>query len=366
MKDRSSGLGLTSKAEDKSKCPVLITCNSVMLDLLEKIKIVAETDATVLITGENGTGKEILASLVHYHSGRRMRPMITVDCGSIPIDLVESELFGHEKGAFTGATEKRGGCFEWANKSTLFLDEIGEMPISSQVKLLRAVELGSFRRVGGREEIFVEVRLIFATNKILLDQVKSGRFREDLYYRINVIELYLPPLRHRREDIPLLASHFSEYFSRKAGTDPVTFSQECMDALMSYEWPGNVRELRNIVERSVVLKKNRMVTLDILPFALQRQSPKIWQGVSFPSVGITECSDILANTENSEIEDSDAGLIQFPVGTAFTDIERIVISETLTHVKNNKTQAAKILGLARKTLHNKLEKYRLEEEIHAS
>ncbi|MEX0596311.1 MAG: sigma-54 factor interaction domain-containing protein, partial [Candidatus Paceibacterota bacterium] len=202
------GKNVGRKHESK---PILITQNRTMIDLYHKIKLIAHTKATVLITGENGTGKEVFAGLLHYHNSCQNRNMVTVNCGAIPNELVESELLGHEKGAFTGADAQKKGCFELADKGTLFLDEIGEMSLTAQVKLLRAVELGSFRRVGGKEEIHVDVTLISATNKILDDQVKAGSFREDLYYRLNVVELYVPPLRHRKEDIPLLMEFYTNY-----------------------------------------------------------------------------------------------------------------------------------------------------------
>lgn len=249
------------KTREKGK-PVFITQNQVMKELLAKIKLIAKTKATLLITGENGTGKEVMASLVHYFSSRSDHEMVAVNCGAIPSDLVESELFGHEKGAFTGASEKKKGCFELADKSTLFLDEIGEMPKEMQVKLLRAVELQSFRRVGGKEEIDVDVSIVSATNKVLIDEVKSGNFREDLYYRLNVIELYIPPLRNRREDIPLLISYFISHFADIYEIDPIEFSDECMAIFKAYDWPGNVRELKNIVERCVVLCEGGKVQAD--------------------------------------------------------------------------------------------------------
>lgn len=325
-------------AQDQySKKPVLITRNPIMEDLVYKIKLVARTRATLLITGENGTGKEVLARLFHYYSTRRNKPMVTVNCGAIPSELVESELFGHEKGAFTGAHARKEGCFELANKGTLFLDEIGEMPLSVQVKLLRAVELNSFRRVGGREEIQVDVSLISATNKILSDQVKSGSFREDLFYRVNVIELYVPPLRHRKEDIPLLIDFYLDYFCEKYGVKEVSFSDHCMGMFMVYDWPGNVRELRNVVERSVVLSEGKVVRPDLLPAAILRVADK---GRKLPS-------------SDRKFRD----YIQIPIGTSLEEVERRVIEETLQSVDYNKTEAARLLGFARKTLHNKLDKY---------
>lgn len=317
------------------KKPVLITQNPIMEELLSKVKMVAKTKATLLITGENGTGKEILAQLVHYHSARRENEMVTVNCGAIPSELVESELFGHEKGAFTGAHERKEGCFELAHKSTLFLDEVGEMPKAIQVKLLRAVELGSFRRVGGKEEIEVDISLISATNKILFDQVQAGSFREDLFYRLNVIELYVPPLRHRKEDIPLLIEYYKNHFIENYDIDNIEFTDECTDMFLSYDWPGNVRELKNVVERSVVLSEGEKVDPSVIP-------SRIYRGKNIYPVCTGNPYD---------------KIIQIPVGTSLEEIERRVIDQTLFSVDNNKTEAAKILGFTRKTLHNKLDKY---------
>jgi DNA-binding NtrC family response regulator len=322
------------------KKPVLITQNPIMEELLSKIKLVAKTKATLLITGENGTGKEVLAQLVHYHSNRCDKSMVTINCGAIPSDLVESELFGHEKGAFTGAHARKEGCFELAHGGTLFLDEIGELPKASQVKLLRAVELGTFRRVGGKEEIQVDVSLISATNKILIDQVNSGSFREDLFYRLNVIELYVPPLRHRKEDIELLVSYYKDYFSNLYNVPDIHFGDECIDMFMAYDWPGNVRELRNVVERCIVLSEGDTVDVSAIPSRIHR-------GENIYPV----CSE---NRKNSNI-------IQIPIGTSLEEVERRVIDQTLYSVDNNKTEAAKILGFSRKTLHNKLDKYSKNE-----
>lgn len=326
------------KEEKSFKKPVVITQNPEMENLIQKIKLVAKTGATLLVTGENGTGKEVMAQLFHYHSVRTHKPMVTINCGAIPSELVESELFGHEKGAFTGAHARKKGCFERAHGGTLFLDEIGEMPKPMQVKLLRAVELGSFRRVGGSEEVQVDVSLISATNKILTEQVKSGDFREDLYYRINVIELYVPPLRHRKGDIPLLVSHFTNHFAQMYKLDEHTFSDECMNLFLDYDWPGNVRELRNVVERCIVLSDGKTIDLSSLPSHFHKNQH------SYPVTSSHSANNIM----------------QIPVGTDLKEVERRIIAETLHFVDNNKTEAAKILNIARKTLHNKLEKYETE------
>ena len=320
----------------KESKPVLITQNNVMINLYRKIKLIAHTKATVLITGENGTGKEVFAGLLHYHNSNQNRNMVTVNCGAIPNELVESELLGHEKGAFTGADSLKKGCFELADKGTLFLDEIGEMSLSAQVKLLRAVELGSFRRVGGKEEIHVDVTLISATNKILDDQVKSGSFREDLYYRLNVIELYVPPLRHRKEDIPLLMEFYKNQYCDLYGKHDFAFDCESRAMMMAYDWPGNVRELKNCVERcTVLLEDNDYIRAEMLPSSITKSDKKYL----------------------SAYHGETNGFLHIPVGTSLDDIERMAIHQTLNSVDNNKTEAAKILGFARKTLHNKLDKY---------
>jgi DNA-binding NtrC family response regulator len=319
--------------------PILITQNPVMIDLYHKIKLIANTKATVLITGENGTGKEVFAGLLHYHNSCKNRNMISVNCGAIPNELVESELLGHEKGAFTGADAQKKGCFELADKGTLFLDEIGEMSLNAQVKLLRAVELGSFRRVGGKEEIHVDVTLISATNKMLDDQVKAGSFREDLYYRLNVIELYVPPLRHRKEDIPLLVEFYKNHYCDLYGKQNFSFDDESRAMMMAYDWPGNVRELKNCIERcTVLLEENDYIGIEMLPASITKSDKKHMSSY----IGVTN------------------SYLHIPVGTSLDEIERMAIHQTLSSVDNNKTEAAKILGFARKTLHNKLDKYENE------
>lgn len=334
-KKSSAGYKEISKSRSDTKKPVLITKNPIMLEVLAKIKLVAKCKATLLITGENGTGKEVLSRLVHYHSSRKDKPMVSINCGAIPFELVESELFGHEKGAFTGAHTRKEGCFELAHKGTLFLDEIGEMSKSTQVKLLRAVELGTFRRVGGKEEIKVDINLISATNKVLIDQVKLGSFREDLFYRLNVIELNVPPLRHRKEDIPLLVDYYASVYAENYGIERKIFNEECMEMLLEYDWPGNVRELKNVVERCNILSEGVKVDPASLPSRINRRKK------------------IYSVSTDRELKD----IIQIPVGTSLEEIERKVIDQTLDSCQNNKTEAAKILGFSRKTLHNKLDKY---------
>lgn len=337
-KKKDQGTSVNKLVSNSGKKPVMITQDPLMLDLYRKVKLAAKTKVSVLITGENGTGKEVLARLLHYHSSRSNKDMVVVNCGAIPNELVESELLGHEKGAFTGAVSLKKGCFELADKSTLFLDEIGEMSLSAQVKLLRAVESGSFRRVGGKDEINVDVNLITATNKTLSEEVIEGNFREDLYYRLNVVELQIPPLRHRKEDIPLLLEFYKNHFQEKYDVEEIEFDEACMDLLMEYEWPGNVRELKNTVERCSVLYEGKVITEESLPACILKKEKKFY------------------TTQHN----GHGNYLQIPVGTSMEEVERHVINHTLRSVDNNKTEAAKVLGFARKTLHNKLDKYELE------
>lgn len=315
-------------------------------ELKRKALVIAKARVPVLITGENGTGKEVLANFIHTNSATKEvvgeKPFITVNCGAIPDELIESELFGYEKGAFTGAEKRKQGAFELANGGTLFLDELGELSPRAQVKLLRAVEYQTFRRLGGEKEIKVDVRIISATNIILQDSIKSGKFREDLFYRLNVIELYVPALRHRRTDISILSDHFLKAFSEKYGVEKLYIEEECLKALYNYNWPGNVRELKNIIERCVVLSINGKIDREMLPSHIS----------SSLSTQLTENSR-MNHSENS----ANKRYIEVEIGTTLDEIEKKVIKQTLDSVNNNKSEAASILGFSRKTLHNKLEKY---------
>ena len=320
-----------------------VTQNSQIEDLKQKAKKVARSKVPVLITGENGTGKEVLAKFIHINSGTKEivenKPFVTLNCGAIPHDLMESELFGYEKGAFTGADSQKKGAFELADGGTLFLDEIGELSPKAQVKLLRAVEYQSFRRLGGQEEIQVDIRIISATNKILHDAIKSGDFRQDLFYRLNVIELYIPPLRHRKDEICLLTEHFIKLFSKKYGIEKIYVEEECLNCFNKYNWPGNIRELRNIIERCVVLSKDGVFDKSLLP----------------PQIATDNCSS--SEETNARSESEGKKFLEIEIGTPFDEIEKRVIQQTLSSCNNNKTEAASILGVSRKTLHNKLDKY---------
>lgn len=296
--------------------------------VLVMVETVAPSEATILITGESGTGKEVIAKAIHQLSSRNTGPYIAINCAALTETLLESELFGHEKGAFTGADRRHDGRFSQANKGTLFLDEIGEMPLLMQAKLLRAIQEKEIVRVGGSTSEKVDVRLIAATNRNILQEVESGKFREDLYYRLNVVSIELPPLRERREDIAPLAGHFLQQFSQKNNKTIHGFSPAAMHCLVNYSWPGNVRELENIVERGVVLCLSETITERELPDSMQATKGHASQGNSL-------------------------GGSPLPL----EDIEKTAILHTLDHVRGNKSEAAKILGITRKTLHAKLQKY---------
>ena len=317
-------ISLRQKLEERYRFENIVAKSAKMQQVIEVIKVVARSNATVLITGDSGTGKELVARALHSQSYRKDKPFVAVSCAALPESLLESELFGHEKGAFTGAHAQRQGKFEVANKGTLFLDEIGEMSANVQVHLLRVLEEKEFTRVGGNELIKVDVRVISATNKDTKTAVANGQFREDLYYRLNVVTIELPPLRERKEDIPLLAQHFLKKFTVENQKEITGFSPEANDFLLKYEWPGNVRELENAIERAVILAKNSYIEVADLPpesLALARSAPLV---KSLAEVGKNHILNILSETGG------------------------------------NYTKAATILGISRVTLHNKIKAYGLD------
>ena len=296
--------------------------------VLEQVSQVCDTDATVLITGESGTGKELIAKSIHFNSPRKNAPLITVNCGAIPLQLMESELFGHEKGAFTDAKEQKIGKFEQASGGTLFLDEIGELPIDAQVKLLRILEDRKVTRLGGRKEIPVDIRLISATNKNLIEQVQKNTFRLDLFYRLNLFTVHLPPLRERKEDIPMLVDHFIRKHNGTLHTRVSGCTNETIAALHAYSWPGNIRDLENAVQSAMIVCKTGKLQPCHLPVRMDEQKK---------SNAIAE-NEI--ETESDEARD------------------RIV--KALEHCKHSRTEAAKYLGISRKTLFNRMKKFGLE------
>jgi len=308
----------------------IIGRSAAMADLLETVAQVAMSEATVLIAGESGTGKELIAGAIHFNSPRHEGPFVKINCSAITETLLESELFGHERGAFTGAERKKEGRFVQAHGGSLFLDEVSEMPLTMQVKLLRVIQERELTRVGGEKSLTVDVRVVAATNKNLSEQVAKGAFREDLYYRLNVIELEIPPLRKRREDIPLLAQHFIEHFAEKNRKPIKGFTPGAMDALIRYQWPGNVRELMNAVERGVVLSRSEYLDMDDLPFMRS-----LAQGQADPLQIMEQANEDMS----------------------LDAVEKATILKTLKSSDGNKSETARRLGITRKTLHKKLKMY---------
>ncbi|HSB20308.1 MAG TPA: sigma-54 dependent transcriptional regulator [Anaeromyxobacteraceae bacterium] len=320
--------------------PPLVGQSAAMRQVFEMIARVADSPSTVLITGESGTGKELVARELHHGSSRRDKPLIKVNCAAIPKDLVESELFGYEKGAFTGAVGSKPGRFELADGGTLFLDEIGEVPLEMQVKLLRALQESEFERVGGIKTLRVDVRLIAATNRDLQALIAEGRFREDLYYRLNVVPISLSPLRERREDIPPLVSHFVEKYNRRLGKKVERVEDDAMQLLLSYSWPGNIRELENLMERSVLFADGPVILAASLPDALREKSP-----AHTPVAALGPLGAIAAPSGASMKE---------IVRLAQAELERELIARALEETGGNVTRAAKKLQISRKSLQVKM------------
>lgn len=317
---------------NKNLKDTIIGESAVMKDVLTIAQQVAQSDATVLISGESGTGKEVIADFIYKASSRSQKAFIKVNCGALTETLLESELFGHEKGSFTGAVARKLGRFERADGGTIFLDEIGEMPHSLQVKLLRVIQQQEFERVGGVETLQVDVRILAATNRDLVEMIKNGTFREDLYYRLNVIPIKIPGLRNRKEDIPLLVDYFSEKISLKMKKNKIVFDDEAMSFLMKYQWKGNIRELENMIERIVILNNSDKVSALNLP------------------------AEILSNNTDS------ISFILPEEGIDLEVIEKSFIEQALLKSNNNQTKAAKLLGITRHTLLYRLEKYKIKYE----
>lgn len=341
---------LKKQLKKKYRFEGLIGDSAEMQKVFEMIEKIADTESTVLITGESGTGKEMIAKTIHYSSSRSEAPFIPVNCAAIPKDLLESELFGHEKGAFTGALNTRIGRFELANKGTLFLDEVGELAPHLQVKLLRVLQEREFERVGGIKTIKVDVRILAATNSDLEKAVKEGRFREDLYYRLNVIPLRIPPLRERRDDIPLLIDHFAIEFARKRKRQPLRFTKDALNALLHYDWPGNVRELKNLIERLTILVNGDVADVHDLPekfqsaCSLKSDSTPGNNSFVFPAGN-------LYPVDSEDIPDEGIDLNRL-----IDDIERDLILKAIRKAGGVKSKAASLLNLNRTTLIEKMKK----------
>lgn len=316
----------------------IVGSSQAMQQVFNRLRQVAPTDARALITGENGTGKELVARAIHFNSKRREGPLVAVNCGALSGGVLDSELFGHEKGAFTGAVKDHIGKFEAADGGTLFLDEVGEMPLETQVKLLRVIENKEVTPVGSNKARRIDVRIISATNKNLIEQIKKGEFREDLFFRLKVVEIHLPPLRERQGDIPLLGNSFINDFSEQYEKELKGIDHAAMNALIAHDWPGNVRELRNTIEEMVVLAQGDRLTVQDLPPHMQSEDLKL-KPVHVASNGQTGASSL--------------------VGMSMEQIEREVIRHTLSHNEGNRERTARMLGIGERTLYRKLKEYGL-------
>ena len=322
---KSENVQLREKIEELSRADEIVGESPQMQKVLELVRTVAQSDATVLIRGESGTGKELIARAIHANSSRRYFPIVPVNCGALPETLLESELFGHEKGAFTGAQYRRKGRIEMSDGGTLFLDEIGTISMKTQVDLLRVLETKEFTRLGGSKPIRADFRVVCATNQNLEKMVEAGQFREDLYYRVNVFSIYLPPLRERRSDIPVLAQHFLHRFQTHPSRPISEISPEAMDVLVRYDWPGNVRELANAIERAMVIGKPPAIRPEDLPFQLERAT-------------------------------------ETPGGDSLADLEKTHIARILERTDWNISRAAEILKIDRATIYNKIKRYGLKRQ----
>jgi DNA-binding NtrC family response regulator len=323
------GIYLRKELERQIKFDMVLGKSDGMKEVMDIVKRVSPSESTVLITGESGTGKELIAREIHKHSLRQDAPFVVVDCGALVETLFESELFGHVKGSFTGAHVTKHGRFEVANSGTIFLDEISNISLSIQANLLRVIQEREVMRIGSSKPIKVDVRLIAATNENLAECVKKGKFREDLFYRLSVVPLHLPPLRERKEDIPLLIEHFLQKYSRRTKKQIVGLSQDVLEALMQYDWPGNIRELENTIERAVVLSRGDEIELDALVYH-----------------GISSGSSLLSPIDGKY--------------RSLEEVEKEYIKTVLHARHGNKSQAAKVLGIDRKTLLTKIKKYHLQ------
>ncbi len=322
-REKDKNILLSQALEERYRFENILGKNTRMQEVYELISDIAETDSTVLIQGESGTGKELIARAIHFNSHRKTKPFIIANCSAYSQNLLESELFGHEKGSFTGAIRRKIGRFELAHGGTIFLDEIGEVSPPTQILLLRVLQDHRFERVGGEETLEVDVRVIAATNKNLVEEMKKGTFREDLYYRLNVIPIFVPPLRERKDDIPILAPHFLKKFSYERGKEITSFSPDVMDLLLAHSWPGNVRELENVIEHAIIIAKQDKILLKDLPqYLLQRPLPE-----------------------------QELGSLQ--------DFEKTLILKTLEEMRWNKHQTAKRLKINRSTLYGKMKRYGL-------
>jgi len=329
---------LSREVRERNSFSNIVGGNHRMREIFQTIEILADTDATVLITGETGTGKEMVARAIHFNSPRKERRFVPINCGALPAELLESELFGHEKGAFTGASRTRIGKFEYADGGTVFLDEIGEIPPAIQVKILRILQDKEFERVGGNQLLRADVRVIAATNKDLPQAISRGEFREDLFYRLNVVPLHMPPLRERKEDLPLLARHFLEKANQKLKKQVETISAEALGRIMLYHWPGNVRELENVIERAVIMERGPMIAR-----------------IELPSVP----ADHLPANGGEALADQ---LVMLPLERAVDGFERLYLSRVLDRFSGNIGESAHHAGINPRTLNRKMTRHELDKK----
>jgi len=361
-------LGLSAAKRER-----IVGSSKPMLEVYKLIGKVAASDATVLISGESGTGKELVAEAIHRASPRNAFPLVKVSCAALPETLLETELFGHERGSFTGAVAMRKGRFELANKGTIFLDEIGEMTLGTQTKLLRILQEREFERIGSNTPIKVDIRVIAATNRDLAEEVDRSRFREDLYYRLNVIHIHMPTLRERKEDIPALVEHFLVKYRWSPDAPPTTITEEALAQLVDYDWPGNVRELENAVERAVVLARGEAITVDRLPFAepAARGNRRATGGAKGDGISTVVApagtATGTATAEASPVPDDTNGEGAAVAGgpspfkRQVADLERRLILEALERAGGNRTRAAEELGIYRRLLYDKMREFGLGE-----
>jgi two-component system, NtrC family, response regulator AtoC len=335
----------------------IVGTSTEMQSIFAVIERVADTPSTVLITGESGTGKELVAKALHEHSSRKTEPFIKINCAAIPKTLMESELFGYEKGAFTGATSSKPGRFELADQGTLFLDEIGEIPVEMQVKLLRAIQESEFERVGGLKTIKVDVRLITATNRDLEQEIKNGNFREDLYYRLNVVPLQIPPLRRRTGDIPLLVTHIIKKFNERLKKSITGIADDALAALETHSWPGNIRELENVLERTILFTKGERIERADLQLAASGQ-PEPPRTITNETNNHSGSMPILVDDDG---EDSLSGSLKDAVRAETARVERELIVKALDETGGNVTQAARLLKISRKSLQMKMKEFGLRD-----
>jgi two-component system response regulator PilR (NtrC family) len=334
----SENLYLKKTIEERDSFGEMLGKSKPMQQVFEMISRVADSQTTILISGESGTGKELVARAIHEYSQRAEKPFLPINCGAIPENLIESELFGHKKGAFTGASTDKKGLFEAADEGTIFLDEIGELPQNTQVKLLRVLQERKFKPVGGNVEVAIDCRIVAATNRDLRKEVSEGRFREDLYYRLNVIPIELPPLRARGSDVRLLIEHFVDEYATRMSVDIEGVESDAMRILLNYAYPGNIRELQNIVERAVTLTRGQMIGVDVLPPHLQEDSfSRVTQDLEVPAEGL-------------DLE----GMVE--------KLERSLISKALERTSGVKKDAAELLGISFRSLRYRLKKYEMNDE----